>query len=415
MQLKYHFTTLAILCSLTLSAQVKTDTLDFHKNSSVFITYEVKRGTEDAEVNFIEVQLRNCNRFVDDVKNLGVVFFYERSGYDKEFKGNIERTPISISGNLQLKHVDDEKYVLLDPNRDNDVSLKFKLTDDNEGQLDVPIFLAENVHEKKWLGIGKSKDYYQLRPDWVCGTLHIPLSRKRNADVANGNSGGGPQTKTITEEVVIEDPDNEDILKGLDGSDIGGGNSPSPEELKEQEQKDKKAKATKHINDIYRELAETDKLPFSITLSTYRSELISLKNDIEDEQFRTQIQAALDSCTNKEKALQEAEEASGKKRTIWMIIGGVLLAALSFIGNHIFQVRRNKSMMEMTENLGRRTIENAERRAKGMARSKVNREVNAIKRKSKEAISAPVKEAFKSKKKDDTKNKDKNNGKIISI
>lgn len=74
---------------------------------------------------------------------------------------------------------------------------------------------------------------------------------------------------------------------------------------------------------------------------------------------------------SKLEAKEKEEEASKKKRTIWMIIGGALLAILLFVGNQVLQSFRNqrtqRSMMKMQQD--------ATKRAQSMARSKIQGEI----------------------------------------
>ena len=69
----------------------------------------------------------------------------------------------------------------------------------------------------------------------------------------------------------------------------------------------------------------------------------------------------------------EAQEKKDKerKRNIWMIVGGALLAILLFVGNQVMQsfrnIRTQRSMMQMQQD--------AAKRAQNMARGKVQNEI----------------------------------------
>ena len=69
----------------------------------------------------------------------------------------------------------------------------------------------------------------------------------------------------------------------------------------------------------------------------------------------------------------KAQEKKDKerKRNIWMIVGGALLAILLFVGNQVMQsfrnIRTQRSMMQMQQD--------AAKRAQNMARGKVQNEI----------------------------------------
>ena len=87
-------------------------------------------------------------------------------------------------------------------------------------------------------------------------------------------------------------------------------------------------------------------------------------------------------------AQQKAEE--DRKQNLWLIIGGVILAILAFVGNQTFQhfrnVKNQKSIIDMQQNVVRRAEDEAKRRARNMARSQINRVQGEARRKTRSAI-----------------------------
>lgn len=80
-----------------------------------------------------------------------------------------------------------------------------------------------------------------------------------------------------------------------------------------------------------------------------------------------------------------------------MIIGGVILAALCFIGNQVFQhfrnIRNQRSMMEMQQDIARRAENEAKRHAQNFARRKTNEVVNSARRSTQELVRNKVKQS----------------------
>lgn len=163
-------------------------------------------------------------------------------------------------------------------------------------------------------------------------------------------------------------------------------------------------------------LSRETELPFSQTLQMEIYNLRSLKNQIKESEVVNKINDVLLQCSDKERELKEAQsqlalaakaqeqalqlqqkqeaeaqqkaaeekareqEEKQQKRTLWMIIGGVILAILGFIGNAIFKhfrdVRNQKSIMEMQESLARQAEHEAGRRSREIIRNKAHQVAN---------------------------------------
>ncbi len=109
-----------------------------------------------------------------------------------------------------------------------------------------------------------------------------------------------------------------------------------------------------------------------------------------EQQRKAEEQAEIEA--EKAEAERKAAEAEkkAKKRTIWMIIGGVILSVLGFIGNqfshHFRNLRNQRSMVEIQESLTRRAESEARRRASNAVRSTANRAINSTVGKSRDAV-----------------------------
>ena len=173
-------------------------------------------------------------------------------------------------------------------------------------------------------------------------------------------------------------------------------------------------------------LYEADKLPFSESLQDEIRFIRVQKREITDAGLLSQIADVLQMYEDKkasleenasaaqiaaqqeaeEKAKREAEEIQAKndsimsaqqeqaekdkERNLWMIIGGVILAILAFIGNQVFQSFRNnrnqKNMMNIQQSIANQAEAEAKRRARNAIRSTTNRTVNQTKSEVREAV-----------------------------
>ena len=173
-------------------------------------------------------------------------------------------------------------------------------------------------------------------------------------------------------------------------------------------------------------LAQADGLPFSDNLLDEISYLRQKRREITDsalvseiskvmEQYESKKRLLEDKSTEEQKAQQQAEELKAqqeaqaikaqndsianaqqiasekeKKRNLWMIIGGIILAILAFIGNQIFQGIRNKKnqmrMMDMQQNIADKAEAEAKRQARNAIRTQRNRIEAGAKRKVSDAV-----------------------------
>ena len=160
-------------------------------------------------------------------------------------------------------------------------------------------------------------------------------------------------------------------------------------------------------------LATANELPFSQTLQMEVYNLRMLKNRIDNQEVIEKINDVLLEYTAKEKELKEQqeadnmaakaeeqawlaqqkqeeearqqkqeeetriEEAKQQKRTVWMIIGGVILIALYFGGNmvlkHIRDLKNQRSILEMQQSLAKQAENEANRRVREGVRNHTHR------------------------------------------
>ena len=92
-------------------------------------------------------------------------------------------------------------------------------------------------------------------------------------------------------------------------------------------------------------------------------------------------------------AEQYAKEEADKKRNIWMIVSGVILAIVCFVGNQVLQhfsnVRNQRNIMEIQQDLARRV----ESEAKNYSRQKTNEFVRNTKNSTRTMVRNKVKQS----------------------
>lgn len=204
-------------------------------------------------------------------------------------------------------------------------------------------------------------------------------------------------------------------------------------------------KASSSMNMVRELLARETEVPFSQTLQMEIYNLRAMKDRVKDPEVIKSINEVLMMCDDKERELKDeqnaaslnaeaqaqalaaqqkaeaeqkekeaeakaqAQEEKQQKRTIWMIIGGVILGILGFVGNGIFKhfrdVRNQKSIMEMQESIARQAEHEAGRRSREIVRNKAHQVANKGRSKMRQTINA----------KGNSTTKTKQNSKIKSI
>ena len=103
------------------------------------------------------------------------------------------------------------------------------------------------------------------------------------------------------------------------------------------------------------------------------------------------IQKVQQSCeVKKNEIIQEKE----KKRNIWLIVGGVILAILLFVGKEIWKeirrIRMLRSTQASTDELTNRLKRDAQQRVNSAVRRKVNRLEGEMSRRSRDAVRSNI-------------------------
>lgn len=379
---------LSLLFSLCASAKDVTDTLCSSRYDRIIVSYSILKDGNKVDLKFNSVKKILGDYYHDkyrkDVDKVQVLFFDwigVRDGV--KFSGETPST-IAFPAKADYKKSYNGFFIA-----DQNPSISFTLESDGATSFSVPLYLAHY----------EGKQHYKVL--CLCGNLEIQLPS------------------------VATQPKNP-----------GTGNKPQPQQNSgastgaEEENSELDEQAISLINSIMSSLALQDTLPMESTLERKVENLVDLQSKIKNNDISRKIDETLFAynekkkelmkqinekskqmaddnafagCTTKEdferyakqhpdgKHVEEAqgkikefedqakeEERNKKKRNIWMIIGGILMAILLFLGNQVIQTFRNRrtqrNIMQMQKD--------ATNRAKSMARSKtqgaINKQTNKI-------------------------------------
>ena len=298
----------------------------------------------------------------------------------------MEKTPslICLPANASYKKSSDSYFVL-----EEEPSLSFELESTEATSVTIPLYLAYYEGKQRY------------RIFCSCGDLevHIPYSSTQSSSITSPNKK--PSRQSGIEYVEIEEETDENDFEAL--------------EL---------------IRLIKEELPHQDVLPMDVTLEMKVKNLVNLQPKITNPDIAKRVDETLKAYNSKKKELEKAVEESNKqkaddddftncttkeeferylkqhphgsyvedakaeiakidekvkeekdnekKRTIWMIIGGVLLAILLFVGNQVMQsfrnIRTQRSMMQMQQDAANR----AKNMARGKARNEIRKQTNKV-------------------------------------
>lgn len=379
---------LAFSC-LSLSAIEKVDTLYSTKNDRLIITYDVAYSNGRVTIRFADVKKKLGTTYSDKYKKLNevaVVFFDRTGNYDDLKFSGITVNAFMVPSEANYSRSSDGYFLL------NDTPvINFDVRSGDVSDLSIPIYLAHYEGKRKY------EVFIQ------CGNLVIPLKENQRST-----------TTTMTSQVTVTS--TEEIESGLSEED----------------------EAQIRINRVADLLKEQRKLPFSEELTHEVSMLRELRYKITDRNLSNKIAEALSDYDTKKQELEAKAEADAQKaqevaaleaklekeqaqarqdsinavaeqkaeqqqkRNLWMIIGGVALAILGFVGNQVLQHFRNlknqKNIMQMQQSMAKKAQEEAKRRTESLIKSQSQKVVNDVKNKTNESIKTNVGRITKNKK-----------------
>ena len=378
---RFTFVLLVTMFLNCLSVYAKTvkDTLVTTDGDRIILTYELSRSDDHYTLRFNNPRKKlgriNGDKYADPSK-VAVMFFDRTGGFSNNVSiTNMVPEAFMVPSNVNYEHSSDGFFVVQDY-----PTLNF--TAKGSSNITIPIYLAYHPKKGKYTLFSK------------CKGMKIHLSASSSTTRQQGPSQITQQTVTSTTEI---EADNTAALKVMES-----------------------IKLAKEL------LYEADKLPFSESLQDEIRFIRIQKREITDAGLLSQIADVLQMYEDKkasleenasaaqiaaqqeaeEKAKREAEEIQAKndsikyakqekaekdkERNLWMIIGGVILAILAFIGNQVFQSFRNnrnqKNMMNIQQSIANQAEAEAKRRARNAIRSTTNRTVNQTQSEVREAV-----------------------------
>ena len=364
---------------LCVHAKTVKDTLVTTDGDRIILTYELSRSEDHYTLRFNNPRKKlgriNGDKYAD-LSKVAVMFFDRIGGFSNNVSiTNMVPEAFMVPFNVNYEYSSDGFFVVQDY-----PTLHF--TAKGNSDITIPIYLAYHPKKGKYTLFSK------------CKGMKIHLSASSSTTRQQGPARITQQTVTSTTEI---EADNTAALKVMES-----------------------IKLAKEL------LYEADKLPFSESLQDEIRFIRIQKREITDTELLSQISDVLQMYEDKKTALEEKasaaqiaaqEEAEAKakreaeeiqarndsimaaqqeqtekdkERNIWMIIGGVILAILAFIGNQVFQSFRNnrnqKNMMNIQQSIANQAEAEAKRRARNAIRSTTNRTVNQAKSEVREAV-----------------------------
>ena len=367
-----------LLNPLHAVGRIKKDTIYTTDGDRIILTYDVANTANQATIKFIGQQkkLGRINSKYKDLSNVAVLFFDRKGNYSGDVSFvNMVPEAFMTQSDVQFKKSTDGYYLI-----QSEPKLSFAVKGD--AKIQIPIYLAYKTKKGKYELFSKSRD------------LIIPLGGKAGTNRQMASIQTVQQTITSTAEI---ETDNTVAVKVLESINL-----------------------TKEL------LAQANELPFSDNLLDEINYLRQKRREITDdalvseisevmEQYESKKRMLEEKSTEEQKAQQQAEELKAqqeaqaikaqndsianaqqiaaekeKKRNLWMIIGGIVLAILAFIGNQVFQGIRNKRnqmrMMNMQQNIADKAEAEAKRQARNAIRTQRNRIEAGAKRKVSDAV-----------------------------
>lgn len=368
---------IAFLSLLTTSAKELRDTVWTRQNDKIILTYNVSSDNSQMSIDFSRPRIipssalnKACKGELDKLK---VVVFDRIGDFGKTKWLGISPEAFMVPSGLSYDKTSDGYYILGESQ-----PIEFHKLSQNKVNVKLPMYIA--VYDKK-------QNYRIVAVSKTPMAVSSSIAVATRVGQRDGNRNGVETERIAVTSSEELDSDNADITSALS----------SIEMVKEL-------------------LSRETELPFSQTLQMEIYNLRSLKNQIKESEVVNKINDVLLQCSDKERELKEAQnqlalaakaqeqalqlqqkqeaeaqqkaaeekareqEEKQQKRTLWMIIGGVILAILGFIGNAVFKhfrdVRNQKSIMEMQESLARQAEHEAGRRSREIIRNKAHQAAN---------------------------------------
>lgn len=367
--------------SLPLCGKVAKDTLFTTDGDRIILTYEVTNAAGQTTIRFggQQKKLGNINAKYKDLSKVAVMFFDRIGNYGNgELFVNMvpePLEPIMTPAGVRYEKSADGYYMVQS-------ELELSFTANSDAEIRIPIYLAYKQKKGKYVLFSKSKG------------LKIPLRVRTHAGSARTATQTVQQTITSTAEI---EPDNADAIKVLESIGVAEGLIAEATELPFS---DNLLDEIKYLREKRREVTDNALVEkIANVMESFESKRRLLEEQGMAEQQARQLEAELKAQedaraakaqTDSIEAAQKAASEKEKKRSLWMIVGGAVLAFLAFIGNQVVQGIMNKRNRMQMMNMQQEIANKAEREAKRRARNAVRAQRNKMENEAKRQISGAI-------------------------
>lgn len=363
---------------LCLYGKVKKDTIYTTDGDRIILTYEIVSSANQTIIKFIGQQkkLGRINAKYKDLSKIAVMFFDRTGDYNDgvSVTNMVPEAFMTPSGVQYQKSTDGFYLIQAEP------KLVFTVTSDTE--ILIPIYLAYKPKKGKYELFSRSRD------------LKISLGSQKNTSSMRTALQTEQQIITSTAEI---EPDNTVVIKVLESINIAKDlisettALPFSDNLQDEINYLRQKRREITDNELVSEITDVMDLYESKKRMLEEKSLAEQQAQQHEEELRAQKEAQVIKAQNDSlEAVRQAATEREKKRNLWMIIGGIVLAVFAFVGNQIFQSMRNrknqKSMMDMQQNIADRAEAEAKRRARNSMRAQRNNVVNGTRQKVSDAV-----------------------------
>ena len=353
------------LNSLHTVGKIKKDTIYTTDGDRIILTYDIVNTTNQVTVKFIGQQkkLGRLNSKYKDLSKVAVLFFDRTGNYSGDVSfSNMVPEAFMTPSDAHFKKSSDGYYLI-----QAEPKLSFMVKAD--ARVLIPIYLAYKTKKGKYELFSKSRD------------LIIPLRVGARTNRLMASTQTVQQTITSTAEI---ETDNTIAVKVLESINLSDNLLDEISYLRQKRREITDNALVSKISDVMEQYESKKRLLED--KSTEEQKAQQQAEELKAQQEAQAIKAQNDSIANAQQIASEKE----KKRNLWMIIGGIILAILAFIGNQIFQGIRNKKnqmrMMDMQQNIADKAEAEAKRQARNAIRTQQNRIEAGAKRKVSDAV-----------------------------
>lgn len=387
-------TVLSFLISLYASAKEITDTLYSAKSDRVIVTYNITRKGNTVELQFRSARKllgdyhqRKYKREIDKIHTL----FFDWNGVRKDMKFTGE-TPsvVCLPAKSSCQKSSDGYFII-----EHRPTFTFNIETSEAETFTIPLYLAH--YERK--------QHYKILCS--CGDLEVRIPEPSSQSSNIRPESGQPTLQNTVEVLEIEESLSEFDDEALMLIKLINKDLPYQDTLPMESMLERKIE---RLGDLQTKIKNEDITGMiDETLEAYNIKKKELEKTIQENAKQKADNDAFNSCSSKEsyevylkqhpngshveeakekisefEAKAKEEEEGKKKRTIWMIIGGALLAILLFVGNQVLQsfrnIRTQRSMMQMQEDATKRAQNMASNKAKSEIRKQTNKVANQTKK-----------------------------------